>query len=82
MTEAGEYQFKPHERPMMPGSPASPDHPTARRVDYFLIGMLIGITGAMGNALVSTNLQNIQGSLGLYSDQAAWLTTVYVMTKS
>jgi MFS family permease len=80
MTEAGEYQFKPHERPMMPGSPASPDHPTARRVGYFLIGMLIGITGAMGNALVSANLQNIQGALGLYSDQAAWLTTVYVMT--
>lgn len=80
MTEAGEYQFKPHERPMMPGSPASPDHPPARRVGYFLIGMLIGITGAMGNALVSANLQNIQGALGLYSDQAAWLTTVYVMT--
>jgi MFS family permease len=80
MTEAGEYQFKPHERPMMPGSPASPDHPTARRVGYFLIGLLIGITGAMGNALVSANLQNIQGALGLYSDQAAWMTTVYVMT--
>jgi MFS family permease len=29
---------------------------------------------------VSANLQNIQGSLGLYSDQAAWLTTLYVMT--
>ncbi|MFC4307762.1 MFS transporter [Steroidobacter flavus] len=78
--EAGEYQFKPHERPMMPGSPASPDHPTGRRVGYFLIGLLIGITGAMGNALVSANLQNIQGALGLYSDQAAWMTTVYTMT--
>jgi MFS family permease len=78
--QAGEYQFKPHERPMMPGSPASPDHPTPRRVGYFLIGVLIGITGAMGNALVSANLQNIQGALGLYSDQAAWMTTVYTMT--
>ncbi|GFE86876.1 MFS transporter [Steroidobacter agaridevorans] len=78
--DAGEYQFKPHERPMMPGSPASPDHPAPRRVGYFLIGVLIGITGAMGNALVSANLQNIQGALGLYSDQAAWMTTVYTMT--
>ncbi|GFE83228.1 MFS transporter [Steroidobacter agaridevorans] len=78
--DAGEYRFKPHERPMMPGSPASPDHPTPRRVGYFLIGVLIGITGAMGNALVSANLQNIQGALGLYSDQAAWMTTVYTMT--
>lgn len=78
--EAGEYQFKPHERPIMPGSPASPDHPAPRRVGYFLIGVLIGITGAMGNALVSANLQNIQGALGLYSDQAAWMTTVYTMT--
>jgi MFS family permease len=78
--EGGEYQFKPHERPMMPGSPASPDHPASRRVGYFLIGVLIALTGAMGNALVSANLQNIQGALGLYSDQAAWMTTVYVMT--
>lgn len=31
---------------MMPGSPAFPDHPTARRAGYFLIGLLIGITGA------------------------------------
>lgn len=65
---------------MMPGSPASPDHPTARRVAYFCIGVLIAITGGMGNALVAANLQNIQGALGLYSDEAAWLTTVYVMT--
>jgi MFS family permease len=81
MSEQGDtYQFKPHERPMMPGSPASPDHPTGRRVAYFCIGVLIAITGGMGNALVSANLQNIQGALGLYSDEAAWLTTVYVMT--
>ncbi|MBL8268038.1 MFS transporter [Steroidobacter sp.] len=78
--EATAYQFKPHERPMMPGSPASPDHPTARRFGYFAIGVLVAITGAMGNALVSANLQNIQGALGLYSDQAAWMSTVYVMT--
>lgn len=75
-----EYVFKPHERPVLPGSPATPEHPVRRRVAYFLIGTLVGLTGGLGNALVSANLANIQGSLGLYSDEAAWLTTVYVMT--
>ncbi len=27
----------------------------------------------IGNALVSANLSHIQGSMGFYSDQAAWL---------
>jgi len=65
---------------MMPGSPASPDHPTGRRIAYFAIGVFVGLTGGLGNALVTANLANIQGALGLYSDQAAWLTTVYLMT--
>lgn len=77
---APEYEFQPHERPMMPGSPASPDHPTGRRVAYFAIGVFVGITGGLGNALVTANLQNIQGSLGLYSDEAAWLSAAYLMT--
>jgi len=74
------YAFKPHERPSMPGSPATPDHPTPRRVAYFCVGVLIGLTGGFGNALVVANLNNIQGVFGLYSDEAAWLSTVYVMT--
>ncbi len=75
-----EYQFKPHERPTIPGSPATPDHPMPRRIGYFCVGVLIGLTGGFGNALVIANLNNIQGVFGLYSDQAAWLSTVYVMT--
>jgi len=74
------YVFQPHERPMMPGSPATPAHPLPRRLAYFGIGAFVGLTGGFGNALVSANIQNIQGSLGLYSDQAAWLTTAYLMT--
>lgn len=65
---------------MMPGSPATPAHPTGRRIAYFCIGAFVGLTGGLGNALVSANLANIQGSLGLYSDQAAWLTAAYLMT--
>ena len=59
-----DYVFKPHERPTLPGSPANPDHPARRRVVYFLIGCLIGITGGLGNALVAVNLNFAQGTLG------------------
>jgi MFS family permease len=75
-----DYIFQPHERPMMPGSPATPDHPRGRRLAYLGIGVVVGLTGGFGNALVSANIANIQGTLGLYSDQAAWLTAAYLMT--
>jgi len=79
---ASEYQFKPHERPTMPGSPANPAHPTSRKVGYFCIGVLIGLTGGFGNALIGVNLQFAQGTLGLDSDQAAMLTAAYLMTNT
>jgi len=79
-TAKAEYQFKPHERPVIPGSPATPEHPALRRVGYFCVGVLVGLTGGFGNALVVANLNSIQGLLGLYSDEGAWLTTAYVMT--
>ena len=36
------YEFKPHERPFLPGSPATPDHPMGRRIAYAAIGVLLG----------------------------------------
>jgi hypothetical protein len=80
VAEAPAYIFKPHERPTLPGSPANPDHPARRRQAYFAIGCLIGITGGLGNALVTVNLVFAQGTLALNSDQAAWLTAAYFMT--
>lgn len=80
MAELPAYEFKPHERPTLPGSPANPDHPSSRRAAYFAIGCLIGITGGLGNALVSVNLAFAQGTLGLNSDEVAWLTAAYFMT--
>lgn len=74
------YEFKPHERATLPGSPANPDHPARRMFGYFLVGCLAGLTGGLGNALITTNLSFLQGSLGLYSEEAAWLPAVYVMT--
>lgn len=78
--EAQPYVFKPHERPTLPGSPANPDHPSRRRLGYFAIGCLIGVTGGLGNALVAVNLNFAQGTLGLNSDESAWLTAAYFMT--
>jgi len=66
----------------MPGSPANPAHPDSRRAGYFAIGVLIGITGGLGNALVTVNLNFAQGTLGLDTDQSAMLTAVYLMTNT
>ncbi|MDE8650889.1 MFS transporter [Novosphingobium album (ex Liu et al. 2023)] len=82
MDESPPYQFKPHERPTLPGSPANPDHPTRRRLFYLLIGALIGVTGGLGNALVAVNLSFAQGTLGLDSDESVLLTAAYLMTNT
>lgn len=74
------YEFKPHERPTLPGSPANPEHPTRRMLGYFAVGVLVALTGGLGNALITANLGLVQGSLGLYSDEVAWLPAAYVMT--
>jgi MFS family permease len=77
-----EWVFAPHERAVMPGSPASPDHPTQRRIIYAAVGALVGITGGLGNALISVNTTTLQGSLGFDPVEIAWLPTVYVMTNA
>src|SRR3954453_2876094 len=65
------YQFKPHERPAIPGSPFNPEHPAMRMWAYGAIGVLAGFTGGLGNALVTTNIAYFQGTLGLTADEAA-----------
>ena len=74
--------LKPHERPMMPGSPATPDHPWPRRLQYALTGVLVAITGSLGNAAILANLSSLQGSLGITPFEAAWLPVVFVMTNA
>src|SRR5262249_3347372 len=74
------YQFKPHERPIIPGSPFNPDHPPARMFAYGAIGVLAGLTGGLGNALVTANLAYFQGTLGLNAVQAAWIPAAFVTT--
>ena len=78
--KAPEYEFQPHERPLMPGSPATPYHPPARRLGYFLIGTLLGLTSGFINGLLTANLPQIQGALGLTNVEGGWLTAAYSMT--
>ncbi len=75
-----QWDFAAHERSPLPGSPATPSHPLRRRILYGLIGCLVGITAGMGTALISANQPYLQGSLGLYQNEIAWLPAVYVMT--
>ncbi|WP_183165918.1 MFS transporter [Azomonas macrocytogenes] len=63
----------------MPGSPSTPLHPPPIRAAYALGSILLGITGGLGNALVTANLPYIQGDLGLTPSQGAWLTASYLM---
>lgn len=72
-------EWKAHERPAIPGTPATPDLPVHVRVGYGLIGLLLGLTGGFGTALVGVNLTAIQGELGLDPVQATWLSCTYVM---
>jgi MFS family permease len=75
-----DWHFAPSERPVIPGSPANPAHPMSRRMAYAAIALLVGVTGGLGNAFVTVNLAQLQGSLGLYSYEIAWLPAAYVMT--
>lgn len=73
-------EWAPHEKPMLLGSPSTPYHTTPRRIAYGIVGLLVCLTGALGNAMVTANLQNLQGSFAAWSTEIAWLPAVYVMT--
>ncbi|MEH3158615.1 MAG: MFS transporter [Sphingomonas taxi] len=74
------WEFLPHERPVLPGSPGTVEHATHHRIAYGVIAVLLGLTGGFGNALISANTYTLQGALGLDPAEIAWLPTVYVMT--
>ncbi|AVB19635.1 MULTISPECIES: MFS transporter [Pseudomonas syringae group] len=69
-----------HERPTMPGSPSTPLHSGARRWAFALVGVIVALTGGLGNALVVANLPYLQGALGATSQDIAWLPAAYIMT--
>src|SRR5450830_1791992 len=55
-------------------------HPPHKRWLYALVGVLVAITGGLGNSLVIANLQYLQGALGATTAEMAWLPAAYVMT--
>ncbi|WP_024644931.1 MFS transporter [Pseudomonas syringae] len=73
-------EWAAHERPTMPGSPSTPLHSTARRWAFALVGVIVALTGGLGNALVIANLPYLQGALGATSQDIAWLPAAYIMT--
>jgi len=74
------HQWLPHEKPSLPGSPSTPLHSTPKRLAFAAVGLLVAITGGLGNALVTANLQFLQGALGATQAEMAWLPAAYVMT--
>lgn len=74
--------LKPHERPALPGSPATPDHSTPMRWAYAAVGVLVALTGSLGNAAVTANIPLLAGSLGVTTTEASWLPVVFVMTNA
>ena len=74
-----DWPYTPNEIPTVFGAPANTSHPLHRRIAYGFTAVLIGLTGLLGNALVIVNLPQLQGALGLYADEIAWLPAAYVM---
>jgi MFS family permease len=74
------HDWAPHERPTLPGSPSTPLHATPKRWAFAVVGVIVALTGGLGNALVVANLQYLQGSLGATQAEIAWLPAAYVMT--
>ena len=71
--------WEEHEKPTLPGSASMPWHSPAVRAAYACVALLVGITGGLGNALVTANLPTIQGQLGLTPSEGAWLPAAFVM---
>src|SRR5262245_32472442 len=74
---ASAYQFMPDERPLLPGSPYSPAHTPWRRAAYAGVALITSIAATLGNALISTNVPNLAGSLGEYVAAVALLPAIY-----
>lgn len=73
-----EYSFTATEQPILPGGPYAPAHPPWRRGVYVGVAFATAITATLGNALISTNVSSIAGSLGEYAAAVTLLPAVYV----
>ncbi|UMX87901.1 MFS transporter [Klebsiella pneumoniae] len=62
------------------GSPSTPLHSPAKHFPGVVRICWYVSTGALGNAVVTANLQLLQGTFAAWSTEIAWLPAVYVMT--
>lgn len=76
------FEYPEGQRPAIPGGPGFPPHPTRRRIVFAFTSVLVGITGALGNAIVAANLPYLQGALGLDLSEAAYLSVAYLVTNA
>lgn len=53
-----------------------------RAAAYGGVSLLLGLTQGLGFNLINNNLPWIQGSLGAYANEAAWLSTAYTATNA
>ena len=66
--------------PSPPPAPAS--WTWAHGLAYGAVSLLLGLTQGLGANLVNNNLPWLQGSLGAYTNEAAWLTIAYTGTNA
>ncbi len=74
------YRFKPHEMPVIPGSPANPDHPLGRRLTYLAIGILLGFVGGSQNGFLLANSSALQAQMALTPVDLGWLNVAFYST--
>lgn len=78
--ESNGYQFKPHEMPIMAGSPASPEHHPKRRLAYLVIGLLLSICAGLQNGLLMAAIPQLRGAFHLSLEESGWIQVAYFMT--
>jgi len=78
--KADGYAFKPHEMPILPGSPANPDHPPRRKAAYLAIGVFIGLVGGAQNGFLLANTPAVQAEFALTPVEAGWMTVAFYAT--
>lgn len=74
------YGFTGAQQATVPGAPGRPVHSTWRRALYCIVGLLLGVTGGLGNALVTANQPYLMGALGVEANEMAWVSTAYTMS--
>ena len=66
----------------VPAPPPSPPWTWARGLSYGGVSLLLGLTQGLGANLINNNLPWIQGSLGAFTNESAWLTIAYTATNA